>query len=162
MARKRKKQLRTLAEPFTVAAPAGARIRDRLRLAAADEEVLTEVGRHLGRHAHADLAARIRLGRVAAKDTRRASRKKALTAVSSSRWAGAITRACEDQYRLSLRALYDERTSLRRAITTICKRLAVACGQRTKKVRGYADQAELMLLRFGGQPPAWGLVRRGS
>ncbi|MBV9026150.1 MAG: hypothetical protein JO362_20715, partial [Streptomycetaceae bacterium] len=144
MARQRKKQkhLRSLAVPFTVAAPAGARIRDRLRLTSADEKVLTEVGRHLGRHARADLAARIRLGQVAAKDTRRASRKKALTAVSSSRWAGAITRASEDQYRLSLRALYDERTGLRRAITTIRTRLAVPCGRRTGKVRGYADPAE--------------------
>jgi hypothetical protein len=139
---KKQRQLRTIAASFTVAAPAGARIRDRLRLTAADEEVLTEVGRHLGRHARADLAARIRLGQVAAKDTRRAVRKKTLTAVSSSRWAGAITRASEDQYRLSLRALYDDAAGLRRAIKKIRKRLAAPCGQRTKKVRGYTDQAE--------------------
>ncbi|MBV9024573.1 MAG: hypothetical protein JO362_12455 [Streptomycetaceae bacterium] len=104
--------------------------------------MLLEVGRHLGRYARADLAERVRLGQVSAKNTRRAVRKKALTAVSSSRWAGAITRASEDQHRLSMRALYDERTGLRRAITTIRTRLAVPCGRRTGKVRGYADPAE--------------------
>ncbi|MGG2459482.1 hypothetical protein ACO0M4_06600 [Streptomyces sp. RGM 3693] len=140
--RKKKRELRTIATPFTVAAPFGARIRDRLRLTDADAEVVRLAGEHLGHHARADLAERVAMGQVKAKDTQRARRKKALTAVSSSRWAGAITRASEDQYQLSLRALYDERTSLRRAITTINKRLAAPCGERAGKVRGYPDQAE--------------------
>lgn len=67
----RKRELRTIAAPFTVAAPGGARIRDRLRLPPDDEKVLREVGEHLGRHQRADLAERVRTGKVKAKDTRR-------------------------------------------------------------------------------------------
>lgn len=140
--RKKKRELRTIAAPFTVAAPSGARIRDRLSLSAADAEILRLVGEHLGHHQRADLAERIRIGRVKAGETRRAERKKSLTAVSSSRWAGAMTRASEDQYQLSLRCLYEERSGLRRAIRVIVSRLAVPCGQRKGKVRGYADQSE--------------------
>jgi hypothetical protein len=125
-----------------VAAPSGARIRDRLRLTPADAQVLMLAGEHLGRYQRADLAGRIRIGNVAAGGNRRAGRKKALTAVSSSRWAGAMTRASEDQYQLSLRCLHAERASLRRAIGAITRRLAVPCGQREGKVRGYASQNE--------------------
>ncbi|MCC3770764.1 hypothetical protein K6I34_003457 [Streptomyces sp. UNOC14_S4] len=100
------------------------------------------VGEHLGHHQRADLAERVALGRVKVKENRRAERKKKLTAVSSSRWAGAMTRASEDQYQLSLRCLYDERASLRRAVRTIARRLAVPCGQRKGKTRGYPDQRE--------------------
>ncbi|MGP3963984.1 IS200/IS605 family accessory protein TnpB-related protein [Nonomuraea sp. 3N208] len=137
-----RKGLRGIAAPFTVAPPAGARIRDRLRLSERDIEVLTAVGRHLGSHARADLAERIGIGNVGGKDNRRAERKKKLTAVSSSRWAGAITRTSEDQYQLSLRSLHDQRTGLRRAIATISKRLAVPCGKRQGRIRGYANQEE--------------------
>ncbi len=141
--RGRKRELRVLAAPFTVAAPSGVRIRDRLRVEAADAKVLRLVGEHLGHHQRADLAERVRLGQVAAKDTRRAERKKKLTAVSSSRWAGAMTRASEDQYQLSMRCLYDERASLLRAIRTITRRLAAPCGKRAKDgVRGYAGPGE--------------------
>ncbi|MFB7515533.1 hypothetical protein [Streptomyces sp. NPDC056144] len=144
MARKRgrRRELRFIAAPFTVAAPTGARIRDRLRVTAGEAEVLRLVGELLGRHQRADLAKRVGIGRVKARDNRRAERKRQLTAVSSSRWAGAMTRASEDQYQLSLRCLSDERASLRRAVRAIEKRLAVPCGQRNGKVRGYADQAE--------------------
>ncbi|MEU9456471.1 hypothetical protein [Streptomyces sp. NPDC048277] len=132
-----------LAAPFTVAAPSGARIRDRLKdLTAADVKVLTLVGEHLGRHQRADLAARVRTGTVPAKQTGRAGRKKQLTAVSSSRWAGAMTRASEDQYQLSMRCLRDERAGLQRRIRTIEQRLAVASGQKHGRVRGYVDQDE--------------------
>ncbi|MCX5611466.1 hypothetical protein OHB39_28510 [Streptomyces sp. NBC_00047] len=131
-----------MADPFTVSAPAGARIRDRLRLSIRDAEVLRIVGKHLGGHARTDLAERVRIGRVAVKENRRAERKRAMTKVSSSRWAGAVTRASEDQYQLSLRCLFAERTSLRRAITKIGKRLVVPCGQRVGGVRGYPSRAE--------------------
>ncbi|MDO0911734.1 hypothetical protein QQM39_12985 [Streptomyces sp. DT2A-34] len=137
-----KSELRAIAAPFTVAAPSGARVRDRLRLSGADIEVLTLAGDHLGQHQRSDLAARIALGNVPMRDTGRARRKRALTAVSSSRWAGAMTRASEDQYQLSMRCLFDERAGLRRAIISICKRLSVPCGQRKGKTRGYADQNE--------------------
>ncbi|MDK9499348.1 hypothetical protein QEZ40_004768 [Streptomyces katrae] len=95
--RKWKSALRAPAEPFTVPAPSGARIRDRLPLSARDVEVLLIVGGHPGRHARADLAERVRIGIVPPRENRRADRKRALTRVSSSRWAGAITRASEDQ-----------------------------------------------------------------
>ncbi|MCX5606618.1 hypothetical protein OHB39_03240 [Streptomyces sp. NBC_00047] len=140
--RKKVLELRLLADPFVVAAPTGARIRDRLRLSSADEKILMLLGDHLGHHARADLAERVRIGKVPVKDNRRAERKRALTKVSSSRWAGAITRASEDQYRLSLRCLFDERALLRRAITEIGKRLAVPCGRRVGGVRGYQSRAE--------------------
>ncbi|GAA3376848.1 IS200/IS605 family element transposase accessory protein TnpB [Streptomyces sannanensis] len=138
----KKRELRTIAAPFTVAAPAGARIRDRLCITPGEAEVLRLAGEHLGRHQRADLAARVRIGEVRKKDTRRAERKKTLTAVSSSRWAGAMTRADEDQYQLSLRCLYDERTCLRRAVRTITRRLAVPCGKRVGTTRGYPTQGE--------------------
>ncbi|MFG2880554.1 hypothetical protein ACGFYU_36995 [Streptomyces sp. NPDC048337] len=125
-----------------MSAPTGARIRDRLRLSARDAEVFRGVGGHLGRYARSDLAERVRIGMVPAKDNRRAERKRALTRVSSSRWAGAITRASEDQYQLSLRCLFDERASLRRAIAKIGKRLAVPCGRCVGGVRGYRNGAE--------------------
>ncbi|WP_282696865.1 hypothetical protein [Streptomyces sp. CC208A] len=104
--------------------------------------MLRLVGEHLGRLQRTDLAVRLGIGRVKTGQNRRAERKKKLTAVSSSRWAGAMTRASEDQYQLSLRCLYDERTSLRRAVRAVEARLAVPCGQREGKARGYADQAE--------------------
>ncbi|MFG2844489.1 hypothetical protein ACGF12_15155 [Kitasatospora sp. NPDC048296] len=138
----KKGELRAIAAPFTVAAPAGARIRDRLRVTVEDAEVLWLVGRHLGRCQRADLAQRVGIGQVAAKDNGRAGRKKRLTAVSSSRWAGAMTRVSEDQYQLALRCLYDERAGLRRAIRAIESRLAVPCGRREGGIRGYADQGE--------------------
>ncbi|MDQ0601730.1 IS605 OrfB family transposase [Streptomyces canus] len=145
MARKRgrKRELRELAAPFTVAAPSGARIRDRLRLGPAGEQVLRLVGEHLGRHQRADLAERVRIGKVTAKDAARAKRKKKLSTVASSRWAGAMTRVSENQYQLSMRALRDERAGLRRVICVISRRLAAPCGKRSQNgVRGYANQDE--------------------
>ncbi|WP_260618479.1 hypothetical protein [Streptomyces sp. WAC07149] len=120
----------------------GARIRDRLRVSANDAKVLQVVGEHLGGCTRVDLAERVRIGKVAVKENRRAERKRALSKVSSSRWAGAITRTSEDQYQLSLRCLFDERASLRRSIVKIRQRLAVPCGQRAGGVRGYLNQAE--------------------
>ncbi|MFZ3472005.1 hypothetical protein ACODT3_16410 [Streptomyces sp. 4.24] len=111
-------------------------------MSADDVEVLRVVGEHLGGHARADLAERVRIGRVPVKDNRRAERKRSLTKVSSSRWAGSVTRAGEDQYQLSLRCLFDERTSLRRTTTKISQRLAVPCGQRMGGVRGYPSPGE--------------------
>jgi hypothetical protein len=134
--------LRSFADPFTVDAPGGARIRDRLHLTEADERVVRLIGRHLGHHAGADLAERVRLGNVTGAGTQRAARKKKLTAVSSSRWAGTITRASEDQYQLSLRCLHQQRLGLRRAIATITQRLGVACGERQGRIRGYVNQNE--------------------
>lgn len=137
---------RPLAGPFVAAPPVGCRIRTRLHLSAADDVVLRAVGQHLGSLAGADLAERVRIGNVPASGNRRAERKKALTAGSSSRWAGAITRTSEDQFQLARRALNARIGSLHQAVKVIDARLAIPVGTslRTgrRTVRGYADGAE--------------------
>ena len=119
--------LRPIAAPFVAAAPGGARVRARLRVSARDEAVLWAAGTHLGSLAGRDLAARCAEGRLDAKGRARsrAVRKRALTAVSSSRWAGAITRTSEDQVRLAGQNLRAERSSLQARIGRIGARLAV-------------------------------------
>jgi hypothetical protein len=106
--------LREIAAPFVAAVPAGARVRTRLRVCRRDAEVLTAVGRHLGALAGRDLAARCAEGRLGApgRAASRRERKRALTAQSSSRWAGAITRTSEDAYQLASRNLAAERGTL--------------------------------------------------
>ena len=136
--------LRPVAAPFVAAAPAGVRVRARLRLSPEDEAVLRAVGGHLGSLAGRDLAARCAEGRLGArgKAASRAARKKALTAESSSRWAGAITRTSEDQHRLAEQNLRAERASLQARIRRIEARLAVPAACRSGRVRGYATPAE--------------------
>ena len=55
--------LRLIAGPFVAAAPAGVRVRARLRVSPQDEAVLRAAGNHLGSLAGADLAARCAEGR---------------------------------------------------------------------------------------------------
>ncbi len=90
--------LREIAGPFVVAPPAGARVRTRLRVPGIDAAALREVGEYLGSLASADLAARCAEGSLDAKQRARSRqvRKQELTAKSSSRWAGALTRTSED------------------------------------------------------------------
>jgi hypothetical protein len=136
--------LRVIRAPFVVAPPAGVRVRTRLRVTAEDEAVLRATGRHLGSLASADLAARCAEGRLGARAraVSRRERKRALTAGSSSRWAGAITRVSEDQRGLAERNLRAERSSLNARARTIESRLAVPAGGRQGRARGYATQAE--------------------
>src|SRR5437868_13895110 len=105
--------MRPVAAPFVAAAPTGARVRTRLRLSPQDEAVLRAAGRHLGSLAGRDLAARCAEGRLDAKGkaVSRAARKRALTAESSSGWAGAITRNSQDQRRQAERKLRPEQAS---------------------------------------------------
>jgi hypothetical protein len=131
--------MRRIAVPFVVAPSAGARIRTRLRLSARDEQVLWAVGEHLGRLAGQDLMVRCRLG---AGQDQRAERKRTLTAESSSRWAGAITRTSNDQWQRAYKNLLDARVGLRRACRRIRLRLAVPVGRRQGRVRGYATRVE--------------------
>lgn len=125
--------------PFVVAPPTGARIRTRLRLSAADQAVLRKVGECLGRLAGHDLAERCRIGHG---DDQRARRKRKLTAASSSRWAGAITRTSQDQWQRGYRNLLDQRAGLRRAIRRLQARLAAPVGGRAGRVRGYVSHDE--------------------
>ena len=136
--------LRPVAAPFVAAAPAGTRVRTRLRVSGQDETVLRAVGRHLGSLAGRDLAVRCTEGRLDARGRAgsRAPRKRALTAESSSRWAGAITRTSEDQWQLAERNLRAQKSGLAARIGKIRARLAVPVGGRAGRVRGYATAAE--------------------
>ena len=137
-------RLREIAAPFVAGAPAGARVRTRLRVSPGDAAVLRAVGSHLGSLAGRDLAARCAEGRLDAKGraVSRRERKRALTAGSSSRWAGAITRVSEDQWQLADRNLRAERASLRSRVRRIGARAGVPAGGKAGRVRGYATPAE--------------------
>ena len=132
--------LRRIAAPFMVAAPAGARVRIRLRLTPEDAAVLRAAGSHLGSLAGRDPAARCAEGRLDAEGraVSRRERKRALTGLSSSRWAGAITRTSEDAWQLADRNLKAEQASLRARVRKIEARAAASAGGR----RGYATPAE--------------------
>src|SRR5256885_1845193 len=94
---------RGFAVPFVVSGPSGVAIRARLKgLSADDEMVLRAVGAHLGALASRDLKARCVDGLGHDSDTW-AARKRGLTSVSSSRWAGSITKATHDQWALARR-----------------------------------------------------------
>ncbi len=136
--------LREIAEPFVVAPPAGVRVRTKLRVCGVDAAVLREVGGYLGSLASADLAARCAEGRLDAGQRARSRRvrKQDLTAKSSSRWAGALTRTSEDAYQLAYRNLLAERRALLARINRIEARLAVTAGQRAGPVSGYPTAAE--------------------
>jgi hypothetical protein len=136
--------LRVIAAPFVAAGPAGARVRTRLRVMPEDAAVLREAGRHLGTLAGRDLAARCAEGRLDAKGraASRAARKRALTAESSSRWAGAITRTSEDAWQLAFRNLAAERATLKARVRKVEARLAVPAGGRRGRLAGYATPAE--------------------
>jgi hypothetical protein len=136
--------LREIAAPFVAAAPPGARVRTRLRVSPEDAAVLTAVGRHLGSLAGRDLAARCAEGRLDAKGraASRAVRKRALTAESSARWAGAITRTSEDAWQLASRNLAAERATLKARVRKIEARIAVPAGKEHGRSAGYATPAE--------------------
>ncbi|WP_211359740.1 hypothetical protein [Actinocorallia herbida] len=119
-------------------------VRTRLKdLTAADEEVLRLVGAHLGSLASRDLKARCGDG-LGHSARRWAERKRELTAGSSSRWAGAITKASHDQWALARRSQTSHITTLDAAITTINGRLALPVGQKGAQgvPGGYRSAAE--------------------
>jgi hypothetical protein len=150
-------QLRRIADPVVAAPPSGVRIRTRLHPTEAEAAALTVIGASLGSVYRSELAGRIRCG-VLHREGRaawRAARKKAITAAASSRWAGAITRAVEDQYQLGMRGLAAYATDLRAAIDVLARRCALRPGQlaavdpaeagqrtRTRPGRGYRSAAE--------------------
>ena len=123
--------LRRIGDPMVGLAPAGVRIRTRIHPTAAEAEALAAVGELLGSVYHGELAGRVRLGRLDRKAHAawRAQRKQAVTAVSSSRWAGAITRAVEDQYQLGMRGLGAQVADLRAAVEVLEQRCALRPGE---------------------------------
>lgn len=134
------KALRPLAAPFVVPASEGVRVRTRLAVTPDEEQVLLAVGRYLGQLAGRDLSERCRRGTT---DAGRTDRKRALTAASSSRWAGTITRTSDDQWRTARRSLDREARWLRSAIARISARSAAPCGAHGPAgIRGYATPAE--------------------
>ncbi|MDQ0961830.1 hypothetical protein QFZ66_005708 [Streptomyces sp. B4I13] len=96
--------LRPIRAPFVVQDATGVAIRDRLRdLTVQDEDVLRAVGAHLGTLAARDLRTCTAPGFDRRDPDQWARRKGELTGASSSRWAGAITKATHDQYALARR-----------------------------------------------------------
>jgi len=153
--------LRRIGDPVVAATPAGVRIQPRIRPTVAEAEALSAIGELLGSAYRSELAGRVGLGRL---DTEahalwRAQRKQALTAVSSSRWAGAITRAVEDQYLLGMRGLAAHVADLRAAVAVLEQRCVLRPGELApleggeqkgrrrsrRRRRGYRSAAE----RFG-------------
>lgn len=132
-----KKQLRTIDPPFVALGPSGVAIRDRLKhLTPQDEKVLRLVGAHLGHLASLDLAARC--ADAGDHDAQKwAARKQGLTADSSSRWAGSITKATHDQWALSRRCQFAHIQNLEAATRTLMHRLSQPLGEKgTKKAGG--------------------------
>ncbi|WP_435112543.1 IS200/IS605 family accessory protein TnpB-related protein [Nocardiopsis synnemataformans] len=138
------RRLRPIVDPFLAPAPTGVSVRDRLKgLTPEDEAVLRAVGAHLGSLASTDLAARCADGTSHDKDSW-AARKRELTPVSSSRWAGAITKASNEQWALARRSQAVHVHRLQAGIDTLRHRLSQPLGTPgTKGVPGgYASRRE--------------------
>lgn len=157
------KKLRQWRGVKPVALPSGVAISTRLRTTGEDERVLDLVAGHLGALRRGDLAAVCRPqplpvdldtdARRQARRDRLNTRKAALTAQSSARWANAIISANDDQYRFSRDAQHRHIVGLRTAIATIEKRLAQPSGNtmsaedrnargKIRILKGYPTQAE--------------------
>ncbi|MCD7440952.1 transposase [Streptomyces lincolnensis] len=125
--------LRPIAAPFVALGPSGVAVRTRLGdLTPADEKVLRLVGAHLGSLASKDLKARCMDGLEHSTQSW-AARKRDLTAESSSRWAGSITKATHDQWALARRGQAAHVQSLEAGITTIRHRLSLPVGEKASK-----------------------------
>ncbi|MDL4815599.1 transposase [Actinomadura opuntiae] len=130
--------------PFVVAGPTGVAVRDRLKdLTAEDERVLRLAGAHLGSLAGRDLKARCTDGLDHDAD-RWAARKRALSASSSARWAGSITRATHDQWALARRGRLAHLRSMEAGVRTIEHRLSQPIGQKgtRREPGGYRSKRE--------------------
>jgi hypothetical protein len=146
--------LRRVAVPVVAEPPAGVRIRTRIHVTPAEAAALTAVGRFLGSVYRDELAERIRCGVLDhdGRATWRTGRKRVITALSSSRWAGTITRAVEDQYQLGMRNLAAHVAGLRAAVAVLQARCALRpqelspinnnVQRRTRRYRGYRSAAE--------------------
>lgn len=136
--------MRALAPPFVAPVPCGVAIRTRIKgLSPGDEAVLREVGLHLGSLASGDLKARCAVG-LRHDPQAWAGRKRALTPLSSSRWAGAITKATHDQWGLARRSFAAHLANLQAGIAAIRQRLALPLGSKGNKREpgGYRSRRE--------------------
>ncbi|MGW1092907.1 IS200/IS605 family accessory protein TnpB-related protein [Streptomyces sp. NPDC002596] len=136
--------LRELAGSFVVPGPCGVAVRDRLgHLTPQDEKVLRAVGEHQGALASRDLKARCADGVEHSADSW-ALRKRDLTPLSSSRIAGAITKATHDQWALARRCQAAHIQTLETGIRTLRHRLSLPIGEPgTKRAAGgYRSRSE--------------------
>ncbi|MEU1229486.1 IS200/IS605 family accessory protein TnpB-related protein [Streptomyces sp. NPDC005828] len=139
-----KRQLRVIDAPFVALGPSGVAIRDRLKgLSVQDEMVLCGVGEHLGVLASRDLKQRCADGLEHSAGTW-AARKRALTAESSSRWAGAITKTTHDQWALSRRCQLAHIQGLEAGVRMLMHRLSQPVGSKGSKRApgGYRSKGE--------------------
>ncbi|MFE0445861.1 IS200/IS605 family accessory protein TnpB-related protein [Streptomyces fungicidicus] len=129
--------LREMAAPFVVTGPSGVAVRTRFKcLPPEDEEVLRLVGAHLGSLASRDLKAR-RVEGLEHSAASWAARKRALTGVSSSRWAGSVTKATHDQWALARRGQLAHIQGLEAGVKVIRHRLSLPVGAKgTKRAPG--------------------------
>jgi IS605 OrfB family transposase len=137
-------ELRPITPPRVALAPSGVGTRTRLKgLTAQDESALRLVGDHLGSLAAGDLKARCVAGLEHDTD-QWAARKRELTELSSSRWAGSITKATHDQWVLARRVQLAHIQSLEVGIATITRRLSLQLGQKGTKNTpgGYRSRRE--------------------
>ncbi|MET8534291.1 IS200/IS605 family accessory protein TnpB-related protein [Streptomyces sp. NPDC005065] len=136
--------VRQLAASFVVPGPRGVAVRDRLKhLTSQDERVLRAVGEHQGALASRDLKAHCADGLEHSADTW-AARKRDLTGVSSSRIAGAITKATHDQWALARRCQAAHIQKLDAGIRTLRHRLSLPLGEKGTKrsAGGYRSRNE--------------------
>ncbi|MGW4009225.1 IS200/IS605 family accessory protein TnpB-related protein [Streptomyces sp. NPDC004763] len=136
--------LRGLVAPFVVPGPSGMAVRTRLKqLTTTDVEVLRQVGAHLGALASRDLKARCRDG-LGHDAVAWAGRKRELTPLSSARWAGAITKASNDQWALARRSAHAHLQSLDAGVRTLRHRLSLPIGENGSKHAsgGYRSRRE--------------------
>jgi hypothetical protein len=150
-------RLRRIGDPVVVGVPGGVRIRTRIHVSEASASALTMIGSFLGSVYRAELAGRVRCGVLdrEAHAVWRAQRKRAITAVSSSRWAGAITRAVQDQYQLGMRAVAAHVADLRAGVEVLAARCVLRPGQRADAADGAAGGA-----RRGGRRGYRGAAER--
>jgi len=147
-----------IAPPVQAPAVTTLRIRTRLRVSDADQAVIVTLGTHLGRLARADLAKRGRAG-LDHSEKVWAQRKRAITKESSSRWAGAITKASNDAYATARRNQLRQRADLTRAIAILEEKIELSChsakereelraGRAGRKLKfGYRSRWELAMKR---------------
>ncbi|MFJ7625879.1 IS200/IS605 family accessory protein TnpB-related protein [Streptomyces sp. NPDC097595] len=136
--------MRELAAPFVVPGPSGVAVRGRLKhVTAEDERVLRAVGAYQGGLASRDLKVRCADGLDHRAETW-AARKRGLTTASSSRIAGAITKASHDQWALARRSLAAHIRTLEAGIRTLRHRLSLPIGAKgTKRAAGgYRSRGE--------------------
>ncbi|MDW4909438.1 transposase, partial [Streptomyces sp. ADMS] len=137
-------ELRSMAPSFVASGPSGVAVRTRLKqLTSDDEKVLRLVGARLGSLASKDLKARCRDGLSHSAEAW-AVRRRELTPLSSSRWAGSITKATHDQWSLARRGQSAYMQSLDTGVRTIEDRLSLPVGQKGTKQApgGYRSRRE--------------------